>query len=255
MARGQRVQRYKCKACLRTFTARTFSKNYRLRKQRLTPMIIKLCCEGVSFRGIARTLEINVKTVESYFLREANIARDEQLKDIANGEIKTSFAQVDEVQTFEHSHKRPLGIQLAVRAKTSEIIVAKVCRIPMAAQTASRADKEAYQKMSTRNQAKVELALDLNKIMRDSKTIKSDGKYFCREIVEKIVDNVNYISEVHRNNPIWRLDKVVLMMRQHVSRLRRSTLATTKRIDRLQNHLDLYIRYHNDLKRRRRPAN
>ena len=39
------------------------------------------------------------------------------------------------METFEHSKKKPLGIELAIRPKTFEIISMKVCRIPMKAQT------------------------------------------------------------------------------------------------------------------------
>ena len=248
VTRGQRVQRFKCKACLKTFTKRTFSKNYRMRKQRLAPMITQLYCEGMSQRAIARVLKVNVKTVEKYFIRESHEACKKNLKDLDEGLIQTSYVQCDEVQTFEHSHKRPLGIQLAIRPKDSTIVSIKVCRIPMNAVRASRAEKDAYAKISNRTQKKTELALDLEKALTGQKRVQSDGKYFSREIINKVVSGVDYQSSPHRQNPLWRLDKAVLMMRQNVSRLRRSTLATTKRIERLQNHLDLYLQYHNELK-------
>jgi hypothetical protein len=41
------------------------------------------------------------------------------------GELKTSFVQFDEMETFEHIRPKPLSIAIAVRAKTGEIIEAQ----------------------------------------------------------------------------------------------------------------------------------
>jgi len=41
------------------------------------------------------------------------------------GELKTSLAHFDEMESFEHTKLKPLSIALAVRARTGEIIGAQ----------------------------------------------------------------------------------------------------------------------------------
>ena len=42
-----------------------------------------------------------------------------------------------------------------------------------------------------------------------------------------------------------KIDLSILKLRNDLSRLNRKTICTTKKAERLQNHLDLYIDYHN----------
>lgn len=215
--------------------------------QRKAVLITSLYCEGMSMRAIARVLKINRKTVEKYFLEASYEARESHNKVLSEGEITTTYIQCDEMESFEHGHKKPLGIQLAIRPKTGQIITAKVCRIPMRAVTATKKAKEEYAALSTRSLARAEMLIEISKVIKKDGTIRSDGRYLGRDMIKAITPGITYKTSTTPDE-IFMLNKTCLKLRQDVSRLRRRTLATTKLMSRLQNHLDLYVHYNNTVR-------
>ncbi|MDE0150949.1 MAG: hypothetical protein OXK80_00410 [Bdellovibrionales bacterium] len=117
--------RYKCNDCGKLYTKRTNTLNYRKRKQHLRETITQMYCERMSLRGIARTLGIDIKTVVRYFLENAEVSKAKNRKRLDTKDLVTSYVQFDQLETYEHTRKRPIGIQISIRHKTGEIISAK----------------------------------------------------------------------------------------------------------------------------------
>ena len=61
--RGKKIQRFQCKNCKTLFTKRNFLNEYREKKPDLTEKVKQLYLEGMTFRGIARYLNCDYKTV------------------------------------------------------------------------------------------------------------------------------------------------------------------------------------------------
>lgn len=239
------TQRYRCKACLRTFTKRTHTLNYRHRKQNLRDKITALYCEGMSQRAMARVLKINRKTVEKYFIENANVSRYKNLKRLNQGAIKTTYVQFDELETFEQGKRRPLGVQCSVRAKTGEIISTKVCRIPVKALAISKQYIDHWNQNVNRSTAITDMLLDTKKALNNKyATIACDNAKQPVSLAKKILQS-HKVQVYNSGAENKKIDLTFMKMRQDISRLRRRTLATTKRQDRLQAHLDLYTDYHN----------
>ncbi len=59
----------------------------------------------------------------------AALARREHERRIKIGWLKTSVVHFDEMESFEHTRLKPLSIALGVRAKTGEIVDARVAQI------------------------------------------------------------------------------------------------------------------------------
>ena len=57
-----------------------------MRKQHLEDKIVKMYCERMNLREIARVLDINYKTVYRYFLKAAYKAQTANLKALDNKE-------------------------------------------------------------------------------------------------------------------------------------------------------------------------
>ena len=57
---------------------------------------------------------------------------------LLTGQIITKYIQFDQIETFEHTRRRPLGIALSIKPKTGQILSAKVCRISIRALTLSK---------------------------------------------------------------------------------------------------------------------
>ena len=243
------IQRYKCRPCGFLFTANSLRKTYRQRKPELNKKVMALYCEGNTLRGIGRLLGISYNTVVAKFKFMANLARERHLKALQEGEIKTKYVQFDEMQTFEHTKKKPLGIELSIRPKTGQILAAKVCRIPMGAVTASPKAKAEYAKQTNRKQGMSEMLIETSKALNPSYSVLScDGLYQNVTMAKKICDNSLIETHVNDHAGMWRLNHTCAKLRHHLSRLVRRTWATTKKMDRLQMHLDLFIACQNGYK-------
>ena len=240
-----KTTRYQCKACLKTFTKRTHTLNYRHRKQHLRERISEMYCEGMSQRAIARVLKINRKTVEKYFIECSLRSRVRNLKRLNSGAIKTTYVQFDELETYEQGKRRPLGVQCSVRAKTGEIISTKVCKIPVKALSVSKSYVDWWNQNVNRSSAITDMLLETQKVLSDRYSmVACDNAKQPVSLAKKILSS-HKVQVYNSGASNKKIDLTFLKMRQDISRLRRRTLATTKRQDRLQAHLDLYTDYHN----------
>lgn len=240
-----KVKRYQCNCCQNTFTKRTYSKNYHMKKQYLQSRIVRMYCERMSLRGIARALGVNIKTVVRYFIKASKEAEIRNLKRLENREIITSYIQFDELETFEHTKKRPLGVLLFIRAKTGEILSAKVSRSPIRALSMSKKEIVKYNSKVNKKVPMYDGFIMAKKAANKAHTtVACDGYRPQVDMAKKICSedfiDVNVLSSENK-----KIDLAILKLRQDVSRLGRKSLCTTKKMVNLQRHLDLYIDYNN----------
>ena len=128
---GQRISRYTCLACKKSFSAATRNSCYRQKKRKLNHRVKVLLSSGVSQRRAARLLGINRKTVVRKFRFLALQARHEQaqwLKNIAK--IPLTQIQFDDLETSEHTKCKPLSVALAVEPKSRKILGFQVSQMP-----------------------------------------------------------------------------------------------------------------------------
>lgn len=242
------IRQYECRSCRARFTVNSLSVSKKHKKPHLNQKIMTLYCEGNTLRGIARILKCSYTTVVRKFRFMAHLARTRHLKALSEKGILTTYVQVDELETFETTKNRPLGVALSVRKKTGEIISARVCRIPMKAHSVPYRAKKEYAKLSTRDHAMTEMLVETTKALAPgvNTIIACDGDKKLYKMSELICPDSTIKSFPLNHDDLWRLNHVCAKMRHHMSRLRRKTWATTKRMDQLQMHLDLFIAYNND---------
>lgn len=98
---GKKTPRYKCKACGKSFSTHTDKDTVGQKKPNINEELFKLLVSGVSMRRASEILGVEYNTVASrldYLAERANEAHAEFLKT-----VKTSFVQVDEMETFIHA--------------------------------------------------------------------------------------------------------------------------------------------------------
>jgi transposase-like protein len=240
------IRRYQCKDCNVTFTINTDKNTYLQKRPDLNKQIYLHYCEGNTLHGIARLLGITYKTVVRKFKFMAHIARELHLKNIEEKNIITTYVQFDEMESFEITKTRPLGIELAIRPKTCEILSAKVCRIPMKAHSVPYEEKQEYRVITNQEQCITEMLLETAKCLNENtSTLACDGDSSNIRLAKEICTESNVVSYVRGYNELWKLNHVCAKLRHHISRLTRKTWATTKKMERLQMHLDLFIAYQN----------
>ena len=239
-----KTQIYECKSCNKRFTKRTGTINYRKRKQHLRDQITNRYCEKQSLRGLARTMNASYPTIVKYFRENAELARLKNEKRLGKG-LVTSYVQFDQLETYEHTKKKPVGIQISVRPKTNEIISAKVGYIPIRALTVSKQHSKQWNVKASKSQHTLAMILETKKALnKNGSTITCDKetsqvnllKDFCHE---------DFITLAPSSAENKKIDRIFRRIRNDVSRLNRRTICTTKDITQLQNHLDLYTEYHN----------
>jgi hypothetical protein len=189
----------------------------------------------------------------------AYLARREHERRLASGRLKTSYIQLDEQHTFEHTKYRPLSIVMAVRVKTGEIIEAQVApfrttvgqeKLPLKYQNEYRPDNRPVAIEDTLNSAK--------KAVRKSITIESDESTAYFKIIKKVIPKAIYRrvkkmlpfyipkdEQRKMKKPLFVVNYTCAKLRNDLSRLARKTWVTTKKMERLQSHLDLYIAFNN----------
>ena len=245
VAKGGKVQRHECKTCSVTFSKKTNGDNYRMRKAYLEKKVREMYCERMSLRGMARVLNVNVKTIVRYFLKASHKARTANLKALENRDFVTSYMQFDELETFEHTKRKPLGVMLFVRTKTGEIISAKVSKSPIRALTVGPQVRVQWNLQVNKDQVLKESLIEAKKVANIERTTIACDAYMSQVNTAKELCEEPHISIQVLKSENKRIDTTMRKLRQDISRLGRKTLSTTKKAMRLQHHLDLYINYNN----------
>ena len=238
-------QRFKCLDCVKTFTNKTFTINWRKRKQHLREKITDNYCERMSLRGIARTLKIDIKMVVKYFRENAEVAKQANKKRIKTKDLMTFYVEFDQMETFEHTKRKPVGIQVSIRHKTGEIVSAKAGYIPIRALAVSKEYSTEWNRKA-RNSTHILRMLNETKeaLNRKGSLVTCDREKKQGKIAQEIYTDP-FITIQPNSKEHKRIDRVFRRMRQDLSCLGRRTLSTTKDIKQLQKHLDLYVDYNN----------
>lgn len=257
---SKKLKRFKCRGCGFIYSQATFQDCYRQKKRRLNPRINELFCSGVSQRRIAILLKINRKTVARKLIFLAKMARQKNLKDFNNLPFIENI-QFDDMETIEHTKCKPLSITLAVEKERRFILGFRVSQMPAKGHLA----KISYKKYGFRKDLRSRGRRDLFKHLKpkiaaqaliesdENPHYKPDVKEFFPQAIHKShlgergsVTGQGELKKV-RFDPLFSLNHTCAMFRANVNRLFRKTWCTTKLPERLSDHLDLYVCYHNQV--------
>lgn len=217
-------------------------------------MVLQLYSSGVSQRRMAIVLGVNLKTIVRKFLFLSKLARREHERRIASGELKTSHAQFDEMETFEHTRMKPISVALAVRAKTGEILEVQCAQMAFKGPLAAQA-REKYGPREDQSGAAIKktlTTLSLCSALVFALTTDADPRYLNqvrRELPTATHHSIKrrFVKRDRRNaeDHLFTLNYTAAKIRNDLSRMGRKTWVTTKKVERLQAHLDLYIAFNN----------
>ena len=257
------VQRYRCSHCQKRFSHSTFEFEYRQKKRRLNNNVYKLLCSCVSQRRIAKILGVNKKTIERRlpylgrkyrFLNQRNLGKERR-------SCKSGFAvvQLDDLVTKENSKLKPLTVTGLVDEKRRYIIGLEVGVIPAFGHLA-KIGKKKYGIRENRHRETLEKLILKNKIyLSDNLIIKTDEHSLYPLIIKKHLPHAQHkqykggrgcvtgqgeLKQQHWD-PLFSINHTFAMLRANVNRLVRKTWCTTKSIERLRDHLEVYRYFHN----------
>ncbi len=256
---AQPVPRYRCGECGKYFSSHTFRESYGQKKPYLNQEVFKWYASGTTLRRMAIVMGVSRVTITRKFLFMAELARKEHARRIQAGELKTSLAQFDEMESFEHSKLKPLSIALAVRARTGEIIGAQTAEMNCKGHLAVISQMKYGWRKDNRNVAREGVLRLLNQCSREWLVVVTDKKTDYPEILKKCLPHaeIQQVKRVERlstkvsanrrneNDALFTLNYTCAKIRHDLSRMARKVWVTTKKAERLQAHLHLYIAFNN----------
>lgn len=267
---SRKIQRFRCKSCLTRFCSETHKLEYRQKKRRVNYPLFKLLSSGVSLRRSAILLGINKNTAQKKlnYLGKKYKAKNKTLMRSFQKQKRVNI-QFDDLVTKENSKLKPLSISIAVDEDTRMILSAQVSQIPAFGHLSHIAKKK-YGFRKCYHRAGLEsLFRDLTPIVDENAIFKSDEHKKYPEFVQKYfpkAEHLTFTSErAHvagqgelkkvKFDPLFYINHTCALLRANINRLIRKTWCTTKDIERLRDHLEIFIYFYNKyyLKKRLTP--
>ncbi len=220
----------------------------------LNSRLAQLLARGHSLRDSARTLGL---TYRNTYLKFLWLAQQSKLKnEIVKYKVQT--VQFDELETIHHTKCKPLSIALMV-SENYELLEAQVAEIPAKGRLAEFSVRK-YGKRQDRSGEALELVFrSLQKKaehppIRFMSDAKSSYKKYVKAYFEKSIYEVMSRSNKDRHrdrlheklerrvfDPMFAVNQKCAKLRASIRRLTRRSWCTTKKVENLQGHLEIFM--------------
>lgn len=212
---------------------------------------------GNSLRRIARLLSINKNTVPRKLQFLGLRARFFNLR--FRSEKIASEVQFDDLETIEHTKLKPLSVTLAVEKHSRFILGFEVSRMPAKGLLVKKALKKYGPRQDERQIGRDRLFRKIKPQVHPLALIESDSNPHYPEVVKQHFPKALHVTVLGARgsiggqgelkkiqfDPLFSLNHTCAMLRANINRLIRKTWCTTKKIQGLIDHLDIYVAYHN----------
>ena len=264
----KRIQRYQCGGCGGSYSDATHDLCFRQKKRSLNRTIFLLLTGVFSQRRTAIDLEINRKTVERKFIFLSQHAQglSQQIAELRPRSDKMEF---DDLESSIHTKCKPVSVCLAVVSKERWILGYCVASMPAKGKLAAISRKKYGPRTDERKAKRETLFTELKERVEPKSLIKSDQNPDYVNLVKRhFPDATHKLFKGQRGcvagqgelkkigyDPLFSINHTCAMLRANINRLIRRTWCTTKRQDRLDLHIGLYVLRHNLtlLKKKDRP--
>ena len=255
------IQRFHCKSCGANFSAATGTLEFKQHKRRVNLQLLRYLASGVSMRRSAFLLRINRRTVDRklvYLAKKANLNHQAFLQQFRG---KVESLEFDDLVTSEHTKMKPLTVSVAVDAKRRHILSAKVGRIPAFGLLADRSRRKYGPRVNEHPRTLQAMFEEMSATIAPTALVQSDEHPRYPEFVNRYLPGREYLrhpggrgtvagqGELKKKHfdPIFILNHSCAMLRANMNRLIRKTWCTTKKAERLQMHIDIFIDFYNRL--------
>ncbi len=254
------IQRYKCKICNTRFSGATFNLAKGQHKRRVNQKLFELYCSGISINRSAKLLRVNPKTVArklEFLAKKCHIKNKKFQRSKLKNQV--DHLQFDDLITIEHTKLKPLSVTLAIDANKREILGFRVSVIPAFGHLAELSRKKYGKRKNEHKKKLIELFEEISPLISPRALVQSDQHTFYAPVVRRFLPQAEHrqykggrgcvagqgeLKKLHFD-PLFMLNHSCAMLRANINRLVRKTWCTTKRVERLRMHLELYMCYHN----------
>jgi transposase-like protein len=254
------IKRYKCCNCKTTFSKAFFDLAFKQKKRQINNLVFKLLSSNVSQRRIALILNINRKTVARKLKFLGMKARLDHGKYLKLRDPIESFV-FDDLETIEHTKCKPVSVTTAVEHKTRKILSFEVCRMPAKGHLARISRSKYGFRADERKKSIDKMLKNIVPYSASKCLIKTDKHNYYPEAIA-----INFPKAIHesyksergtingqgelkkvRFDPIFDINHTFAMFRANINRLIRKSWCTTKKLSCLEDHIWIYVQYHNEI--------
>jgi transposase-like protein len=254
------IQRFLCRTCGHQFSKSTLSPRYHQKVRRINAPLYRLLSSGVSQARAARILKVDPKTVSRRLLFLTAQARRSQEEFLKSFPEKTLLQiQFDDLESSIHTKCKPVSVALAVEPKTRKILGFQVNQMPAKGKLAKIALQKYGKRRDHRPRGWNTLFRHLRPLLSETCQVTSDENPHYPKWIQKHLPQGTHIripggrgavtgqSELRDKgfDPMFALNHTCAMLRANINRLFRRTWCTSKKIERLADHIALYVDYHN----------
>lgn len=210
----------------------------------------------MSKRRIAVVKNLNRKTVDRKFEYLAKLCRDRNQKWLQDYFAKNPAIEVqfDDLITIEHTKLKPVSVSSIVEKHSRKILGTKVSQIGAFGKLAEISVKKYGKRFNNHRQKLNELFVEIKPFIHPRATFESDEHSTYPLVVKSHFPEATHIrykggraciagqGELKKLSwdPLFSINHTYAMCRANINRLFRKTWNTTKKLDQLQNHLDIY---------------
>jgi transposase-like protein/IS1 family transposase len=259
---SRKIQRFKCACCLKKYSASSGTLEYKQKKRRMNRIIRNELSSGVSLRRCARNLSLHRTTIArklDYLAKKARLSHSDFLISIQKESINQ--VQFDDLITSIHTKLKPLSISVVIDAKSRLILGAKVSEIPSFGKLAKISRNKYGSRKNEHPKNLDNLLQELKPIISSKAIFRTDEHKRYPEIIARHFQNASHEKYKSRKasvaglgelksrayDPLFMINHTLAMLRANINRLFRRTWCTTKSIEQLQNHVDIFIEYFNEM--------
>jgi hypothetical protein len=220
---------------------------------------LRLLVSGVSMRRSALLLKIDRRTVDRKLIYLAKKARLRHLDFLHKIKNTVTSVQFDDLVTSEHTKMKPLTVTVAVDAHRRYLLSAKFGRIPAFGLLAERSRAKYGYRHNDHPKTLKKMFEEMSATVTPRALVQSEEHARYPEFVNRYLPGRDYrrhpggrgaiagqgeLKKKHFD-PLFTLNHSCAMLRANMNRLIRKTWCTTKKAERLQLHIDLFIDFYN----------
>ena len=257
-----RIQRFTCKTCRRSFSTQTFSTSYWQKRPGLGANIFMKTVGGMANRQIARDLKVGPKTIDRHLSR---IARHCMLfhHNMMQHSPPVQEIVIDGFESFEYSQYHPIHHHVAVDKENDFFLYftdselrrkgrmteAQKRRRQYLEMRLGRPDPKAIEK-DMKELLEVALGTTEKAIVHsdDHKAYPRSMKTLTTEITHRVTPGSQHRD---KNNSLWVVNLLDLLIRHSSANHKRETIAWSKRRQSSAERLVILLVWRNYIKRRR----
>ena len=255
------IQRFYCFRCKKTYSHAVKDPAYNHNKRRINIQVKRLLASNISIRRTAILLGVSRTTIARKLIYLGKLCTAENHLYLQQYKACIKAIQFDELQTIEHTKCKPLSVAVVVVPFTRKILGIEVSIMPATGHLAKIARKKYNFRPDLRIIGLQKLFKKITPMLAKNAYIYSDKHPFYGPVIAHICPQALHIQtkgdkatiagqgELKKGwkDPLFYINQTLAMLRANINRLIRRTWCTTKCIDRLRDHLAIYMSIHNSV--------